>query len=88
MPMNTLPPASAALRAFARLLHDRLGGSEVFVAEDNGRTMRVVVLLARWDRETRFGVYAAQEEADPNRFLEVTPTDRVEDVPFGATVVV
>jgi|GEM_PF-4781341 len=83
MPMTTLSGPSSVLRAFTRQVSGRLGVRKVCAIVDE-RHCRVWVLLDRWDRETRFGVYVAQNVVDPDGTLEVMPTDAEAEIPADA----
>ena len=85
MPAMMVPPSQNVLSAFARAALSRPGVLAVYAVVDGQGDARVMVLLDRWDRGTRFGVYEAQEEVDPLERLHVSLTDRAEDIPQDAT---
>jgi len=87
MAARVVPPTQNVLAAFARAARGRPGVHAVYAIMDSQGDTRVLVLLDRWDRETRFGVYAAQEDADQLGRLHVSLTDRREDIPADATVI-
>lgn len=78
--------ASAASDALAASLHQRPEVLGFFVLPEE-RAWHVWVLLARWDRSTRFAIYEAHRQADPHRWLALVPTDEPAEIPGEAKAV-